>query len=291
MSLELMLRIDPLRKVKLERALEAGDWSAAEALAEPTQIKFDDALVKRIVAEALKRFPTGSSDDALDQWLAARIHNCIRLSRRDAADSGIWTWFAVTYFRPYIHRRFGKPKSWWRFDDGNVLRNGVARLWWAAEIVRNGSSYDLVEPALRAVRVFQNVGELRYSWHREAARAFARVLQANQDLGNELSVVLNAYLVTHELEVFDTDSSPQQRNATDPDWLDDRPTLAELLGPVSKLKGPASGYTRNDVEAKLYEWLQSVFESAVPERKKSRKLRTQKRPSATKGKRHRTGSG
>lgn len=260
-------RLDPLQNSKVAAALATNQTPALEAIEEEIGTKFDVDLLEGLIAHALK---THSDIDKLDQWLAARIHFALRLPRNVASDPGVWTWLAVGVARPYVERRWKVDITakypWWRYNDTGVLRNGVARLWWAAELVRSGPDYGLVSSALRLVRVFQNVGELRYSWHREAARAFTRVLTEYEDVGDELSVVFNAYLATQCLETFDTALSDVERTSWDREWGARVPSLKELLVSDDELEGPEAGYARRSVEDQLYVWLKDMMDAAKTEK-------------------------
>ena len=105
-------------------------------------IEFDDELLQAILAEGLERHP--DDINKLDAWLAPRLHNVMRVPRRIGADRRFWAWVAIEFGRNYIKHRFsdsqGKAINEFRFT-GTHLRNGISRLWWAAELARNGRSY------------------------------------------------------------------------------------------------------------------------------------------------------
>lgn len=83
-----------------------------------------------------------------DRWLAPRIHYALRLFRAEAADRGMWQWIALRYSW-YLDWRWadsdGKVAEdrWW----GPVHKQAFARLWWGAEIFRDGPEYRPVERA------------------------------------------------------------------------------------------------------------------------------------------------
>lgn len=89
-----------------------------------------------------------------DRWLAPRIHYALRLFRVEAADKGVWQWTALRY--PwYVEWRWSDRDGviandrWW----GPVHKQAFARLWWGAEIFRDGGDYRHVERAF----VFQDL--------------------------------------------------------------------------------------------------------------------------------------
>jgi hypothetical protein len=91
---------------------------------------------------------------ASDRWLAPRIHHALRLFRGEAAERGVWQWIATRY--PwYVEWRWSDREGavandrWW----GPIHKQAFARLWWGAEIFRDGGDYRSVERAF----VFQDL--------------------------------------------------------------------------------------------------------------------------------------
>lgn len=89
---------------------------------------------------------------ATDRWLAPRLHWALRLTRREASDREMWAYLANYHFPlEYVA---------WRWGDGDVAKvndlrwrgpihkQAFARLWWSAELFRNGSDYSPVEQLL-----------------------------------------------------------------------------------------------------------------------------------------------
>lgn len=245
-------------------ALESGDRSAILGAAEPTGLSYSKVTLAKVLEKALTKHPeaTDKKRSELDSDLAARLHFVLRLSRNSAADPGLWAWLALGPAWNYTaHRWPWEPgDTTWRYSSTDMLRNGVSRLWWGAEMVRSGPNYDLVPAAFTTVRAFQNVSELRYSMHRECARAFTRVLSTYKYNGDELSKLFNAYLRTHSLEVFDTDYGPKEKESGDAQWMSYQPTSEEAAGPVGSLVGPDAGYSRSKVEDRLLAWLAELYE-------------------------------
>ena len=95
------------------------------------------------------------SDRAVsDRWIAPRIHHALRLFRAEASDRGVLQWVALRY--PwYVEWRWADREGavaadrWW----GPIHKQAFARLWWGAEIFRDGADYKPVERAF----VFQDL--------------------------------------------------------------------------------------------------------------------------------------
>lgn len=83
-----------------------------------------------------------------DRWLAPRLHHALRLNRSEAADRGIWEWLAVRAHNYVTWRWIGQDgdvvNARWR---GPIHKQALARLWWGAEIFRDGIDYRPVERA------------------------------------------------------------------------------------------------------------------------------------------------
>jgi hypothetical protein len=104
------------------------------------------------------------------------------------------------------------------------------------------------------------VSELKYSWHRECARAIARYLDdhdADDAAAQDLSKRLNLYLGTRALERWDSDGS-SSRAAWDEEWARRSIVLAEITCPDHELVGPSAGYADQRVEEELITWFDSI---------------------------------
>lgn len=223
-------------------------------------IEFDEELLGAVLEEGIDRY----EDDInrLDAWLAPRIHNVIRVPRRIASDRRFWAWIAIEFGRDYIKHRFsngeGSAIKEFRFT-GTHLRNGVSRLWWSAELARNGRDYEPVAQVLSAVRIAQFALELRYSWYRPAVIAFARIC-ADRKLTDAkmqaLSVRVNAYLGTRPVELIGLDETA----AEDYDaewWAGTPPSKKQLFD--GKFEGPDDGRASEVAIEELMNWFGEVL--------------------------------
>ena len=88
-----------------------------------------------------------------DVLLAPRLHRALPLSRREAADPGPWRFLTVVH-RPDLVRHRWENRSWAsmraRFWSPGTRpdSNTFCRLWWIAELSREGDDYSLAEAAL-----------------------------------------------------------------------------------------------------------------------------------------------
>jgi hypothetical protein len=86
-----------------------------------------------------------SSPETSDRWLAPRLHNALRLRRSEAGDKGLWHWVALRY-PTYVAYRWdglkGITRDRWF---GPIQKQAFARLWWGAELFRDGPDYGPVD--------------------------------------------------------------------------------------------------------------------------------------------------
>lgn len=109
-----------------------------------------------LMTEMRNRSDSGYWEDRTesDRWLAPRVHYALRLFRSEAADRGVWQWIALRYPWYVDWRWVGQDGTvaedrWW----GPIHKQAFARLWWGAEIFRDGPDYRPVEQAF----VFQDL--------------------------------------------------------------------------------------------------------------------------------------
>lgn len=175
-----------------------------------------------------------------DMWLAPRLHWAIRLTRRQAADQGIWSWLANRAHPAYVRWRWGDDDNEAvaanRWAGPAIHKQAFARLWWGAELFRNGPDYTSVE------LLFENQDFPNSYLHRPFARnramavAMVRSLaqggestMATSDQINDVARDLNLWLVPLSVEAL-TGLEQVQVTAyrewvretvpTDPDWSD-----------------------------------------------------------------------
>jgi hypothetical protein len=93
-----------------------------------------------------------------DRWLAPRLHYALRLTRAEAGDRELWSWLAVRYSDYVMWRWAGaddKPaEDRW---NGQINKQALMRLWWGAELFRNGPDYSPVERAFSRQDVPHNL--------------------------------------------------------------------------------------------------------------------------------------
>jgi hypothetical protein len=191
--------------------------------------------LRAIVDEAMSRF--ASDPVRSDAWLGPRVHATLRLTRREAADKRVWAYLCVVEFADYIRWRWPPrdeetPVPYERFV-GPESVNALGRLWWAAELVRNGSDY---KPAAHALSInrFYMWQKLNFLHHKAGAVAAARFLiefggkGASNTEALAMGKALNLALRTLSLDAIA--SSPPPDGDAIRDWIAGRVDETTMMG-------------------------------------------------------------
>lgn len=177
------LRADAVRLVTPELAsgvLVRPTEPALEGLVEPAtrEIELDG------LREALERLMTATSpfDAAMDARAAVDVHQALQLTRREASDPGIWRFMTVVVSPEFVRHRY-ENNSWstmrsrfWSMGtrpDSNTL----FRLWWIAELSRDGADYELTRRILTRQTLTNAIFVRNLSWYAPAVRAVAETLE------------------------------------------------------------------------------------------------------------------
>ncbi|MBJ7905151.1 DUF6339 family protein [Streptomyces sp. NPDC003656] len=206
-----------------------------------------------------------------DAWLAPRLHATLRLSRREAADKRLWNHLALAVAPDYVAWRHlaeptakkPEPRIAAERFRGPGDRQCFSRLWWAAELFRNGPDYEPVEVACGNQDLIHTVLRLELIDHRPTAQALVRLLKngrvANGREVNGLSTAINAAGATL---VYDVLAPDEPRDPTPlRDWI----AGAASAGPVARRglpEGPDEAPAPEESVAALTEYFAELFETA-----------------------------
>lgn len=136
---------------------------------------FDDAI-DRVMRDG------AAHDPGLDAEAAPAVHRALAISRRDAADPGIFRYLAVVHRPDFVRFRW-EYRSWptmrsrfWRpgtRPDSNVF----ARLWWIAELSRDGDDYETTRRLLTRQPLANNLFVRDLAAYAPLVRAYTSVLE------------------------------------------------------------------------------------------------------------------
>ncbi|KMO99776.1 DUF6339 family protein [Streptomyces roseus] len=213
-----------------------------------------------------------------DAWLAPRLHATLRLTRREAADKRLWNHLALAVAPDYVvWRHLSEPTAKKperrvaaeRFR-GPADRQCFSRLWWAAELFRNGSDYEPVDIACGNQDLIHTVLRSELIDHRPTAQALVRLLKSGQVSGgreiNGLSVAINTAGATLLYDIL----APDQPR--DPARLRHWIAEAGSAPPVERYElpsGPDEDPVPEESVAALTRYFAELFETAPVRGRKS----------------------
>jgi hypothetical protein len=145
-------------------------------------------------------------DTAIDGALAPELHRALRLTRREAADLGLWRFLTVVARPDFVRHRW-EYNSWAqmraRFLRGGTRpdSNALCRLWWIAELTQSENDYSLTERVLRSQSLANAIFVRSLSFYRPAIAAIVEVLggEAAEEVERRM-VLLTRWLAVTPLE-------------------------------------------------------------------------------------------
>ncbi|MER5377360.1 DUF6339 family protein [Streptomyces sp. NPDC002553] len=246
--------------VDLAKVVEPLPEDDARWVAEPLRDLVDDAK---------HRFKDSRTD--ADAWLAPRLHATLRLTRREAADPRLWNHLALAVAPDYVAFRHppapprggGAPRINRERFKGAADRQCFSRLWWAAEMFRDGGDYAPVETACANQDLIHNGLRLALVDHRPTAQALVRVLEREVvGKGREINGLLTAINTAGATLVYDALAPDEPR---DPEALRRWIAETESAPPVPRYTLP-TGPDEESVPEKsvttLTEYFTELFATA-----------------------------
>lgn len=131
---------------------------------------FDDALDRTIR-------DTSHFDTTIDAIAAPLIHRALTLTRREAAEPGVWRFLTIVHRPDFVRHRWEyrarstMTSRFWGFGT-RPDSNAVCRLWWIAELSVDGTDYGLTERALSSQTAANSLFVRSVSSYRPAVEAF-----------------------------------------------------------------------------------------------------------------------
>ncbi|WP_328721479.1 DUF6339 family protein [Streptomyces sp. NBC_00247] len=253
---------------------------ATEPLDHTDGVRGELMPVRDLVDDAMHQF-RDAKPTAADAWLAPRLHATLRLSRREAADRRFWNYLALGVAPDYVvWRHLAEPK-----DDGASKTQKVAvarfrgpsytqafaRLWWAAELFRDGPDYGPVETACSQQDMLNGALRLDVIDHRPTAQALLRLIRrgtvATGREINALTAAVNASAATLMYDVLAPDVERDARSLAE--WIEEAegaPAVARRSLP----DGPNEERAPDDAVEALADLFAELFAQAPVRGKESR---------------------
>ncbi|WP_406310035.1 DUF6339 family protein [Streptomyces sp. NBC_00623] len=225
--------------------------------------------LRDLVDDAMYQFKDNRTD--ADGWLAPRMHATLRLTRREAADQRLWNHLALAVAPDYVAFRHppaaprggGTPRINRDRFKGAADRQCFSRLWWLAEMFRNGADYAPVVAGCANQDLIHNALRMDLLDHRPTAQALVRILERGVvSTGREINGLITAINTAGATLVYDA-LAPDE--APDPEALRRWITEAETARPVPRHDlptGPDEEPVPEEAVAALTEYFTELFETA-----------------------------
>ncbi|GGY51986.1 DUF6339 family protein [Streptomyces tanashiensis] len=188
--------------------------------------RWDAEPVYELLTEARRRFADGSPALS-DAWLAPRLHYTMRLTRGEASDTRIWNFLGVCLAPGFVRWRWGRGGKGREVAQaarfvGRWDLQCFSRLWWAAELFRDGSNYGPAQLACGNQDILNTTMRQEMIQHRPAAQALLRLMhkgpvRTGRDV-NAATAAANAAGATLVFEALAPDE-PQDAEALR-EWID-----------------------------------------------------------------------
>ncbi|MEU8920047.1 DUF6339 family protein [Kitasatospora sp. NPDC048545] len=173
-----------------------------------------------------------------DAWLAPRLHASLRLTRREAADPGFWNYLALGVAPDYVvWRHLGEPKDGKpakvaaeRFR-GQYHKQAFARLWWVAELFRDGADYGPVVTACGIQDVLNSPLRMSVINHRPTAQAVVRLIAKGAvTTGREVNALAGAVNASAATLMYDVIAPDHPERDPRPllDWIEEAETARQV---------------------------------------------------------------
>jgi hypothetical protein len=251
--------------VALRKASSPLPTSEARWSVEPVRVLLDVAMERFVEKPA-----------EADGWLAPRLHATLRMTRAEAADSRIWNFLAMVIAPDYVvWRHKGTEIVQTSRFSGPHYTQAFSRLWWAAELFRDGDDYRPVEVACSVQDVLNTTMRLDVIDHRPTAIAIIRVLEQLRnsnaarlgDRVNALSAAVNAAGSTLLYDALAPDDAVDHDAVHD--WISEAASIA-LVHWDRLPDGPDDGkISRHAVSTLVSLFRQLLDDAPIRQRKKA----------------------
>ncbi|MGW3816022.1 DUF6339 family protein [Streptomyces sp. NPDC005046] len=150
---------------------------AAETLSESPRRRL--RAIRNLIDDAMYTY-RDLKPTQVDAWLAPRLHAVLRLTRAEAADPALWNYLALGVAPDFVvwrHLAESQKTVNARYFKGPHYKQAFARLWWSAELFRNGPDYEPVVIACGNQDMLNTVLRMDVIDHRPTAQALVRLLK------------------------------------------------------------------------------------------------------------------
>lgn len=149
----------------------------------PTDVEVDLDAVRDVFDRAVEEY--APDDSRIEAAVAPEVHRLMPMTRRQAADLGMWQYLAVVHFEDFVRHRWPEDGALQEKFVGegstNIYSHALNRLWWIPELTYDAKSGDYaftreIFSYHAAQALLNQVFDRWFSRYRPLANACAEVL-------------------------------------------------------------------------------------------------------------------
>ncbi|MER5482756.1 DUF6339 family protein [Streptomyces sp. NPDC002812] len=236
----------------------------------PDERRWSSTELTALLEHATDRF-AGERATAMDAWLAPRLHSTLRLTRAEATDNQLWNHLGLQVGPALVRARWGKPNGNERLKVGQAARFSgrwdiqcFSRLWWMAELFRDGDDYSPVVSAAGNQDVINTALRQDMMNHRPAAQALIRLAEKGVvRTGRDINGLVKAARLAGSTVIYEV-IAPDAPTDRDHDalraWIQSK---TDTYWELEKLApGPLDGRVDEASVQRLAQWFEELFRTA-----------------------------
>jgi len=157
------------------------DEADLEPYLEKTGIEVDLSVLDEAVEEVIDSGEFDDRESELGAELAPEIHRCLDITRREAAIDGIWHYLTLVRYPRFVRYRWDS-KMREKFLEGgeDIYSNAIHRLWWIAEISRDGDDYSRTVSMLEQQELANDIADRWFGRHKPVTQACIDLLEKEE---------------------------------------------------------------------------------------------------------------
>ena len=201
-------------KRQVERVLEDGrrvteidDSTIREYSAPIHGVKADVDGLREVLADITDRYDR--YEHSIDATAAEPVREYLDFSRHIATDSGLWHWLTVSEFNEFVYYRWresGNIEEKFLKAGADIYSNAVHRLWWGAELTRDGNDYTRTKTMFRQGELANDVLDRWFARYEPAAKVVIDELDGeDSDVISDVTRDLKSELSRYSLELMQGD--------------------------------------------------------------------------------------
>ena len=199
-------------KREVERILEDGrrvteiDASTIHEYSTPVHgVEADVDGLREVLSDITDEY--GEYDHEIDAAAAEPVREHLDFSRHIAADAGLWHWLTVSELHEFVYYRWresGNIEEKFLKAGTDIYSNALHRLWWGAELTRDGNDYTRTETMFQQGELANDVLDRWFARYEPAAKVIVDELdREDSDVISDVTRDVKSKLSGYSLELME----------------------------------------------------------------------------------------